>query len=368
MDRLVNNGQPAAPGLEQQRAVQNFFEVDLNYSTALNGLQYEIDRKFAPKKAMSQVLADVYEALSRSGYYEVPPSMAGAVDRVRDCGTWLVFAVPPTDGERARLDHANFCRDRLCPMCNWRRSLKTFSQISRVMDHLEPQGYRYVFLTLTVRNCAGDQLRDTITSMLGGWRKLSMRRGLMYGRGAPIVGAIRTLEVTYNASAQTYHPHLHVILAVRPAYFGGHGSYISQARWCQYWQEACGLDYTPVCYVETVKPRVGGDDGRDFGAAVAEISKYAVKSTDWYLRVGAERVEVVRWLHHGLSGRRLVSMSGVFGAARRQLALDDADDGDLVHTGEDNIRPDVAYCMVTYRWGGGGYSVYYTDGGCTGDG
>ena len=356
MDRL-NHSPPAAPGLEQRRAGQDSVEIDLYYNTALNGLQVELDGKFAPKKVVSVVLADIYKTLSGTGYYELPISLNGRAERVRDCGTWLVFAVSASDGDRARLSHANFCRDRLCPMCNWRRSLKTFSQISRVMDHLEPQGYRYVFLTLTVRNCAGDQLRDTITSMLDGWHRLSDRRGLMRGKGAPILGAIRTLEVTYNISARTYHPHLHVVLAVRPGYFGGQ-CYVSQARWCQYWRDACGLDYTPVCYVETVKAREGDDvEGRSFGSAVAEISKYAVKSTDWYLRVGAERVEVVRWLLHGLSGRRLVSMSGVFGAARRQLALDDLDEGNLIHIDE-SIRPDVAYCMVTYRWGGGGYSVF----------
>lgn len=57
-------------------------------------------------------------------------------------------------------------------MCNWRRSLKLFSQVSQVMDVLEKQGYCFLFLTLTLRNCPWDDLPVAIESFLSGWRKL----------------------------------------------------------------------------------------------------------------------------------------------------------------------------------------------------
>lgn len=48
-------------------------------------------------------------------------------------------------------------------MCAWRRSLKIFGQVSKVMDHVEKNyNYRYIFLTLTVKNCYGEDLKDTL--------------------------------------------------------------------------------------------------------------------------------------------------------------------------------------------------------------
>ena len=51
-----------------------------------------------------------------------------------ECGDTLAF-LRDASGKK-RLHSANFCRNRLCPMCNWRRSLKMYSQVSQITDRI----------------------------------------------------------------------------------------------------------------------------------------------------------------------------------------------------------------------------------------
>ena len=121
-----------------------------DYTASLQSVQDEVAGRFAPKKALGMELSRVYELLC----------LYRRADRVSQCGSYLDFGILP-DGTK-KLVKANFCRDRLCPMCNWRRSLKLYSQVSQVMDILESEGYCFLFLTLTLRNCPWDELPAAI--------------------------------------------------------------------------------------------------------------------------------------------------------------------------------------------------------------
>ena len=99
------------------------------------------DNKWKERKENNLLLADSYKRIGSNKYY-----------RVLDCSTFLEFRL--TVSNNLRLSNANFCKVRLCPMCAWRRSLKTFGQVSKIMDHVEKNyNYKYIFLTLTVKNC-----------------------------------------------------------------------------------------------------------------------------------------------------------------------------------------------------------------------
>ena len=67
----------------------------------------------------------------------------------------------------------------------------------QVMDHVEENyNYRYIFLTLTVRNCYGEDLRDTLDLMTKSFNKLSERKAFKQA----VKGYFRSLEITYNLS------------------------------------------------------------------------------------------------------------------------------------------------------------------------
>lgn len=297
-----------------------------DFTTSGENAQAEVETKFTPKKVNSMRLATVMDSLG----------LDGRANRMFDCGNYLEFRLSQ---EKKKLVRANFCKDRLCPMCNWRRSLKIFGQVSEIMDYLQGQ-YRYLFLTLTVRNCPGEQLPDVLNGMQAGWANVIKQKRFK----SAVAGSFRAAEITRNFDTGWYHPHYHVVLAVRPSYF--HKGYISQAEWSEMWRQACGLKYTPVCDIRKV---IGNEK------AAAEVSKYAVKGSDILHGDMDEISQTVRVFLQSLSGRRLCSFTGVLREARKQLQLDDVESGDLVHVESDQLRDDVASVIVRYKWACGAY-------------
>lgn len=305
--------------------------VCTNYTAILQSLQEEIERKFTGKREQGDILAAVYSVLGKKSRSQ----------RVLDCGTFLEFKLTE---EKAKLQHANFCKDRLCPMCNWRRSLKIFGQVSKVMNAM--QGYEFLFLTLTVRNCSAEDLPKTVQALYDGWRYLYNKNKEFR---SVIAGTFRSVEVTRNKKDGSFHPHLHCILAVKPSYFKK--GYITQQRWTELWQQACGLDYNPIVHIEKVK-----DTGKGIAGAVAEASKYSVKGADFLDGNDVKRsAEYAASFLEALAGRRLCGWTGIFADIRKQLNLDDCEDGDLVVTDDDTIREDVACMIVRYSWRAGAY-------------
>lgn len=295
------------------------------YNTKITKVQAELEKKFSVKKNYSLKLSDVYYHIGEKD----------RAYRVSECGSYLEFYVTE---DSQKLHAANFCRDRLCPMCNWRRTLKIFSQVSAVMDELKD--YKFIFLTLTIRNCEGYKLSETVQAIFDGWRYLYNKNTIFR---KSIFGTFRSLEVTRNRGAGTFHPHLHCILAVDANYYKH--NFIKHSEWVQLWRKACKLDYDPWVYVENVK-----DTGKGVPGAVAEVTKYSVKAVDY-----ATSADNVRVLSSALAARRLCGWTGVFAQVRKQLNLDDVEDGDLVHTEVDNIREDVRFMIVRYQWRSGYY-------------
>jgi len=225
--------------------------------------------------------------------------------------------------------------------------MKIFRQVSQVMDVLQNSGYRFLFLTLTVRNCKPQDFSDTVQMLYDGWRNMYHETKVFK---KVVCGTFRSLETTINQEARTLHPHFHVILAVKPDYFTR--GYVAQKQWADMWAQACALEYDPVVHIETVK-----EGPKGIGGAVAEAAKYAVKDSDFLVGSPWERRRYVRTLLEGLSGRRLADMTGCFRKAKQQLGLDDAEDGDLVHVEGEQLRDDLAYIVLRYQWRNGCYVV-----------
>jgi hypothetical protein len=84
---------------------------------------------------------------------------------MQQCGTALEFACATdfeTEDQQRRLVTANFCRGRLCPMCNWRRSQKIGAELEQVVQRYQEQNPKsaMVMLTLTERNVAAEDLGE----------------------------------------------------------------------------------------------------------------------------------------------------------------------------------------------------------------
>lgn len=307
----------------------------------------------------------------RNQYYaaaleDIDPERA---KRVGACGEILTFA-QTADGLRLR--GAWLCRDRLCPLCQWRRSLKVGAQMRQIMDKIKADGhnYKYVLLTLTVKNVQGEELSQTLDELGDAFKRLTQRRRVKNAT----TGWYKAIEIVHdtdeeitwakykkakkyydknglsvgdsNPNYDMYHPHIHAIFAVPAGYFSG-GRYINQAEWTSMWQDALRVDYTPSVDVRKIKG--------DTSAAVAEVAKYAIKSDDYIVPNDWDMtVDTVKLLTRVLANRRFLGYSGIFRDIARQLRLKSVeDDADLININEE-APSEAAEQLLSFVW----YSGY----------
>lgn len=285
--------------------------------------------------------------------------------RLRSCATVLIYC---QDGERKRLKSANFCRVRLCPICQWRRALKNCVQMTHILRYCQQErpGLSYIFLTLTMKNCQLSELGQALDLIAESWHRLMHYSALAgsHGEISVIKGWYRGVEITHNLDYEspnfdTYHPHIHAILAVDNSYFKSK-KYISQEKFTALWKKAARLHYDPIVDVRKIRPKRDGDQSevaiRD---AVAEASKYSIKDTDvvtpddWQLTL-----ETVAGLNQVLAKRRFIGLGGCFMEAHRKLHLDDVDDGDLVKIGDEAGEESPVAQQLVYVWQTG-YKQYF---------
>lgn len=283
------------------------------------------------KKLKNLELAESYKRLGLKKAY-----------RVEECGTLLSFKI--IDEDLKKLFKANFCKDRLCPMCIWRRSMKIFGQVSKVMDRaLEDKEYRFLFLTLTVKNCIGEELSSEIDRMFNSLKLLFKRKEV---KGI-VIGYFRGLEVTYNEECDTYHPHFHIILMVNKSYFKKSDKYLTQKNWTNLWKDCLKVDYTPIVNVKAFKTASKEQTRK----SICEVAKYTVKDNDYLFEDIKMTDNTVAILNNALKGRRLIAFGKEFRKIHKELNFDDAEKGDLINTDvDDTIRPEIEEIIENYKW------------------
>lgn len=305
----------------------------------------ELLTRFAPKKSDSLRLSASFKRLK----------MAARSHRVEFCGTRLSFLHEVLNGSTSssgKLYSANFCRDRLCPMCSWRRSYKIFAQVSQIMDVIQSR-FRFLFLTLTIPNCRPEELSDTITYLFDSWKRFHNKNKRFQ---ASVRGFFRVLEVTRNMEDGSFHPHFHVILAVPPEYDKFSPLYIPHSEWLSMWRKAARDDSISQVNIQFVKEKKKqqADFSISLSGAVAEVAKYTLKSSHYLFPDDSLTDSVVSVLASSLKGRRLVQYGGIFKSTAQLLKLDDVETGDFVHL-DGEINSSLSYVIVNYAWSAGVY-------------
>lgn len=264
------------------------------------------------------------------------------------------------------LKSANFCRDRLCPLCQWRRSLKLGAQCRAVVAEADRRkiardrvSWRWIMLTLTQRNVDGPDLAAELDKMHNAIRVLTKSPRWR----AAARGWLRVTEVTRNSDRRSawygsYHPHMHILIAVHRRYFKS-AAYIPAAEWAAMWRTYMHLDYTPDVDVRVVTAKGqtiedATDPTQSMGAAVAEVTKYAAKPGSYIIASDLDgTVDAVTTLAQALHGRRLCAWGGVCKEAAQAIHLDSLETGDLIHVDEDSTGDPAADAVghyVAYHW------------------
>jgi len=214
---------------------------------------------------------DALEALFGTLASDNAPRLGKYARRMSLCAQELLFALKC---ESWKLDRAFFCKVRACPVCQWRRTLKTTAVLSeRLPAILSDNDVRPLFLTLTVRSPKIGDLRSTLKAINSAWQRLSQRKAW------PAVGWLKSVEVTKGNIPGHCHPHMHILLLVAKDYFGR--SYLSRTDWQKLWQEAMRDNTITQVDIRRVRPKEAGAEG--LKSVICELAKYATKPSDLIL-------------------------------------------------------------------------------------
>ena len=197
----------------------------------------------------------------------------------------------------------------------WRA--RFFKAIPKVLEAYPKT--RFIFLTLTVKNCELVDLKETLSKMNLAWKLLTKRKEF------PALGFVKTVEVTKSKDGSA-HPHFHIILMVKEGYFKR--GYLSQAKWSELWQSCLKVQYEPVVNVKAIKPpkNMSSYEGSTLDAAIisslCETLKYSVKESD-LVADSKWLAELTNQLHK----TRAISVGGIF-----KEYLSEEEPEDLIHT------------------------------------
>lgn len=315
--------------------------------------------------------------------------------KIYSCGHWLKFV--RGDSEKLKLIDAKFCKVPFCPMCQWRRSLKWRAKFLTLLPTIQQSfpKYRWLFLTLTVKNCDLQDLKATIKHLNESFRRLTQLKVF------PMVGSIKTLEITrawdcYDKFTGEYlgrhgtkwvyqynlnhpndplhlepttdcHPHLHIVGLVKPSYFSGN-YYLTQEDWVKLWRQSLRCDYDPILDVRAIKPRKGksellptpenfeadpDSDSTGMVRAICEVVKYTVKKSD-LVGIGDpdhqdDNSFFLKQLTEQLYKTRRIEYRGVLKDLAKELESAYNDD-DLISVNEDKEKDDTHYQELLFKW------------------
>ena len=238
--------------------------------------------------------------------------------RMDFCAQILDFKlVPNLDlGElQLKLSAAHFCRVPQCPVCQSRRSLMWKARALRALPLVvkDYPNHRWLFLTLTQKNCSVNELRETVLEMNKSFKRLTKLK--QWG----VKGWIKSLEVTWGQDCSA-HPHFHCLLTVSPNYFSR--NYLNYSDWVELWQRAARLDYKPQIFIRAVAK------DRDPTILIPEILKYSVKESDLY-----KSKKFLLGITEQLYKIRRISVGGVLRSYMKKL---EEEPEDLIGNNEEN--------------------------------
>lgn len=268
-------------------------------------VQGSINQIFKQKKVLQGYVVDyISEWVSSDQLYYI-----------KNCGNFLDF-ISDFSREKHKLVFANSCKNRFCPICNFRQSNKTALMINTVMKAIDFNcHYNYYFLTLTTPNVSGKDLEKEIKLFNAAISKLFRRKAIL----SISKGYIRKIEITYNKQNNTYNPHAHLILAVNKSYDKS-SNYLSKSKWLDLWRsvtnkkgiDSSGRDEISQFHISPLKNKE---------SAIFEVSKYAAKDFDL-----TYNKNVFDIFYKAFKGKQSLTFNGIFKQYVKKYKNNELDD------------------------------------------
>lgn len=289
-----------------------------NNTPALSDIS-DRDKPWDKHRKNADIIADYYRGSDYESY----------ASRVDFCSQILDFKLVDDDeAMKLKLNSAKFCRVRNCPVCQWRRSLRWKAKAFQVLPSIVEAypKHRWLFMTLTIKNCKITELRSTLQSMNKAWQRLVQRKKF------PAIGWLRSTEVTRGRDGSA-HPHFHCLLLVSSSYFGG--QYMKQQEWVDLWQKCMRIDYQPIMDIRALRA------GQAPMSLVPEILKYCTKESDFV----ADREWFLEFTNQ-MQKLRCVSTGGIL---KQYLSALEREPEDLIGKSEDDVD-DEDDLHLYFKW------------------
>ena len=240
--------------------------------------------------------------LAVADLYRSSPKHSRRADRMNSCAAYLNIAelIDADCGEVILTPvGGNFCDERNCPLCQWRRALRWRARLIQALPSLLEQhkNARFVLLTLTVQNCSITELRATLLAMSAGWKRLADNHQKVF-KG--VVGWVKTVEVT--RADDTAHPHLHCLLMVQPSFLAR--GPMTEEPLQSAWRQALGVDYDPLVNVQKISRNMGPVAALRYTMKPKEM----LASPQWFITFTEQ-----------MSGLRYVDTGGIFRGLLRSV-------------------------------------------------
>lgn len=264
-------------------------------------------------------------------------------ERIRRCGRIISYL--ETKDDEHRLGQGQFCNNRFCPLCSTIKARQNSYLLEFLMEHIKKENnYEFIFLTLTVPNVKGEELNDTIKHLNKSFERLMKLKSV----STISKGYIRKLEVTYQGdefitkenkkkfggnknkigdrilSYDTYHPHIHAIIAVNKSYFKAK-EYIKQEKWLELWKQSTRNN--TITQVDVRKAKFNNNED------LMELATYSAKTSDLM-----KSPEVFKILYHALKGKQLLVFGGIFKDTHIKLKSNEIE------------IPDDGKIYITQKW------------------
>ena len=269
------------------------------------------------------------------------------VEKIKQCGNYLEFAFKEnqiTKDTKNKLANANFCKNRFCPMCSWRRVRNITGQLKDAFSVIqEKEKVAILFLTLTVSNPDVKDLKSTISKMNKSFKKMSETKAF----NNAVLGYFKSIEILGDKTPKGQaHPHFHILLVVKENYFKK-SDYINKSEWTEMWKKALGVDYTPVVDVRRIKSK--NENFSDIDSAIIETVKYSVKHTELSKRSN----EDFYYFYTQTKGMRFISAGGILKEHLNLIKIDD----DLINLKKENEALWIEIARLIYTWQNGEYCL-----------
>jgi len=182
----------------------------MNYTQNTSKLQVLEEKNHTTHKLMNN---DLIIKLRKCGF-------DADANKINSCATRIAFSVQEhqqTKETRKRLKDANFCKFRFCSTCNWRRNMNINRELLQAFEAIEAtRSVSYLFLTLTIKNPATNDLKATIKLMNEAFKRMSKTKAYKN----VVIGHFKALELLGDETKDgEIHPHFHIILIVSSSYF-----------------------------------------------------------------------------------------------------------------------------------------------------